>query len=229
MSKLNRQLGRGATRSSHVPHLSTRQITALVIAILTAVVLVPVGAQAAQVVNAIITDPGGVNKAHVDASGNLQVGGTVGIDPSSNTVSVDSSTALAVTSVDDAGRMAFQHDTSADFAVNQFEALASFTVPRGKRLVIRYFSAVGSVPVGQTIAIVEITTQVAGESVPHYAVPVPTGSNGLADFFAVGQDTTLYADGVVDFRVDRTDDTGAGGIVLSVSGYLIDCSVAPCN
>ncbi len=46
---------------------STRQVTAMVVAILVAVVLVPVGAQAAQVVSAIITDSGGTNQAHVDA------------------------------------------------------------------------------------------------------------------------------------------------------------------
>jgi hypothetical protein len=56
---------------------STRQLTALVVTVLLAVVLVPVGAQAAQMVSAIITDPGGTNKANVDAGGHLQIGGEV--------------------------------------------------------------------------------------------------------------------------------------------------------
>jgi hypothetical protein len=79
MSRLKRQRVRGGDSLLAGPAFSTRQITALVVAILLAVVLVPVGAQAAQVVSAIITDPGGTNKAHVDANGNLQVGGTVDV------------------------------------------------------------------------------------------------------------------------------------------------------
>jgi hypothetical protein len=62
------------------PGLTTRQLTALVVAVVLAVVLVPVGAQAAQVVSAIITDPGGTNKATVDAGGNLHVAGGVSVD-----------------------------------------------------------------------------------------------------------------------------------------------------
>jgi hypothetical protein len=84
MSRLKRQRGRGSDPLLAGPTFSTRQITAIVVAILLAVVLVPVGAQAAQVVSAIITDPAGTNKAHVDASGNLQVGGTVNVGNTAN-------------------------------------------------------------------------------------------------------------------------------------------------
>ncbi len=72
-----RTRSRGTTDLLSGGGFTARQVTALVVAILLAVVLVPVGAQAAQVVSAIITDPGGTNKARVDASGNLQIGGEV--------------------------------------------------------------------------------------------------------------------------------------------------------
>jgi hypothetical protein len=62
------------------PRLTTRQVTALVLGLLLAVVLLPFGAQAAQVVSAIITDPGG-NQATVDAQGNLHVADQA-MDPS---------------------------------------------------------------------------------------------------------------------------------------------------
>jgi hypothetical protein len=63
------------------PAFSTRQVTAIVMAILLAVVLVPMGAQAAQVVNAIITDPSGSSKANVDQTNSL----TVATRPASST------------------------------------------------------------------------------------------------------------------------------------------------
>ena len=57
---------------------STKQVTGMVVAMALAVLLYPAGARAANsLFGAVITDPGGANKAKVDASGNLQVGGTV--------------------------------------------------------------------------------------------------------------------------------------------------------
>jgi hypothetical protein len=57
---------------------SARRVTAMFVAMALAFVLYPVGATAAgRLINAVITDPGGANAAHVDADGGLQVGGTV--------------------------------------------------------------------------------------------------------------------------------------------------------
>jgi hypothetical protein len=84
-----RTRSRGTTDLLSGSGFTPRQVTALVLAVLLAVVLVPVGAQAAQVVSAIITDPAGTNKAHVDASGSLQVGDGSGALTIDGDVSVD--------------------------------------------------------------------------------------------------------------------------------------------
>ena len=59
---------------------TTRQVTILVLALLLTIVIIPAGARAAQVVDAIITDPGGTNQATVDPDGNLHVAGEVTVD-----------------------------------------------------------------------------------------------------------------------------------------------------
>jgi hypothetical protein len=61
------------------PGFTRGQLAAMFVALCLAVVLIPVGARAASLLNTVITDPGGVNKAKVDASGSLQVGGTVSV------------------------------------------------------------------------------------------------------------------------------------------------------
>ena len=55
------------------PGTTAGQLTVLAAALIVAVVLIPFGAQAAQTVGAIITDPDGATQAHVDSDGNLQV------------------------------------------------------------------------------------------------------------------------------------------------------------
>jgi hypothetical protein len=59
-----KELSAGAT-------FNTKHVTWLFLAALMTMMLVPVGAQAAQTVSAIITDPEGTNQAEVDDGGNL--------------------------------------------------------------------------------------------------------------------------------------------------------------
>jgi len=229
---------------------TTRQVTAMVVAVSLAVVLSPVGARAASLLGVVITDPAGTNKAHVDASGNLQVGGTVnaqqsgnwnvgltggstvGIASSANTVKVDSGTPVSVSSADDPGREAFQKGIAADIVDGHLFAHGFFTVPAGKRLVIRYVSGKIVLPPGQRAVDVFVITSVNGSLANHFVVPVFTASSSGTDISEFAQETQLYADpGPFDVEVgaDRSDSTGAGTFDIVVSGYLIDCSVAPCN
>lgn len=62
------------------PENITRQFVGLALVMIVAVLLIPVGVQAAQTVSAIITDPGGTNQATVDSNGSLSVAGNVTVD-----------------------------------------------------------------------------------------------------------------------------------------------------
>jgi hypothetical protein len=149
--------------------LTGRQLTAIAVAFALAIVLIPVGARAAQLVNAVITDPGGVNKATVDAGGNLHVAGAV---------TVNSSTPVAVTSADDPGRMAFQAIRNISMAGAL--GVAFVDVPTGKRLVITYVSGELILLAGQT-ARVELQVEGPGAG-DHFFVPTLTGTTTFSYF-----------------------------------------------
>src|SRR6266700_2524916 len=123
---MKRLLSRTRTQTNWLssPGFTPRQVTAMAVAVLLAVVLVPVGAQAAQVVSAIITDPAGTNKAHVDASGNLQVAGSVKL----------ANAPLSVTTTDDPGRQAFVGNAEVDFEGGDFAVGGLITGQEGRRL-----------------------------------------------------------------------------------------------
>jgi hypothetical protein len=163
--------------------------------------------------------------AHVDADGNLQVSGEVGIDPAGNTVSVDSSTPLSVSTIDDAARQAFEEAGTVGFATSV--ATLEFTVPEGKRLVIEFASFSVDIPTGQQVLEFRIQTRRVG----HLLVPSSTGAFFGSDHFVASQDLRLYADGgtTVQLVGRRGTNTGAGVMYAAVSGYLIDCTAAPCN
>jgi hypothetical protein len=163
--------------------------------------------------------------AHVDANGNLQVGGTVGIDSVANTVTLDSSTPVEVTSADDPGRMAFQEGTSLTVGPGQFFTTVHIDVPAGRRLVITQVSGVAELPSGQKLLFAGV-----GEATLHVFVPTFTGTSVTGDdIFTFSQDTMMFADSQVNLRAVRNDNTGSVDADFSVSGYLIDCLVAECN
>jgi hypothetical protein len=173
--------------------------------------------------------------AHVDANGNLQVGGTVGIDPEANFVTVDSSTPVLVTSVDDPGRAEF-HVSRAMFHEDGDGGIshAFIEVPAGKRLVITFVSGRAVLPGGQKLIDVSMETTTVGNAnaAVHRFVPSFTGTTtflGPIDHFVFSQDTQIYADGRIAIFSERSDDTVSGSVHVSISGYLIDCSVAPCS
>jgi hypothetical protein len=204
------------------PENNTRQFVALVLAMILATLLVPVGVQAAQVVEAIITDAEGVNQAAVDAGGNLHVAGEV---------SLDSSTPVAVTTTDDPGRTDFQTTFFGEWADGNPFASDDFSVPQGKRLVITYVSGNLKLPAGQQLLDLTLSN---GAGLDHFFVPTRIATTGR-DHYSFSQETTIYVGGAaccstqVVFTAQRDDFFPTGEFEVSVSGYLIDCSVAPCN
>ncbi|HEV8649976.1 MAG TPA: hypothetical protein VG276_11375 [Actinomycetes bacterium] len=206
------------------PRLTPGQLTALVVGLVAALLLAPVGAQAAaSLADVVITDPADpARQAHVDANGNLRVAGSVRV----------ADTPLAVTSADDPGRLAFLRQVILSFRIDSTSATNSFLVPAGKRLVIRYVSADADLPTGQRLIVLGLHTRIIlGQLVPHHFVPVFTGTIGTRGHFAVAQDTQLYAapETSVFIAAARSGTGGEGTITVSVSGYLIDCAVGACS
>jgi hypothetical protein len=203
---------------------NTRQFVALALAMILAVLLIPVGVQAAQTVNAFITDPGGVNQATVDADGSLSVAGNV---------TVDSSTPVDVTSADDPARMAFQDDAVVNFAIGSGSAewSAGENIPSGMRLVITHVSGQAFLRSTQKLIDVSLTVSSPGHA-SHFFIPTHTASGvlGARDLFVFSQDTKIYSDSnSISIQLRRDPAFLDAQAVLSISGYLIDCSVAACN
>jgi hypothetical protein len=215
--------------------LTGRQLTAIAVAFALAIVLAPVGARAAQFVSSIITDPGGVNQATVDRGGNLHVAGTMSVDSSTPvSVSVDDTTPVSVTSLDDPGRHPFEATAGDTFeSVGEF-AIADFPlVPAGKRLVLEYVSVLARIPSGQRLLQVELTP-LASNAIHLLPAPTFTGTGAitpLLDHYVTSQDLRLYVAGNSQLRVvaERDSTLGHGTLLVSISGYLIDCSASPCS
>jgi hypothetical protein len=212
---------------------SARQIMTMVVALSLTFVLLQFGTAAAVTfVNAIVTDPTNPSfQAHVDSSGNLQVGGTVGINPTSNVVTVNSATPVSVTSLDDPGRNPFQAFSGGGFVSGV--ATGGFTVPTGKRLVIQYVSMQINLPPTDSLVDISIGTQQGCCGLKHRLVPFRLGTDANGVHYEVGQDLTLYAEGRVGVTFEVDDAKGISSSAYEffafVSGYLIDCTVAPCN
>ncbi len=192
------------------PRLSAGQLTALVVGLIVGLLLAPVGAQAASaLLNVAITDPANpARQAHVDAAGNLQV-----------------------SSGDDPARLAFQTEISINLPSDNLSGSDHFSVPAGKRLVIRYVSALALLPTGQKLIHLGLTTDLGDTSASHRFVPVFTGSSGPRDFFLAAQDTQVHADPgtVVTIFAGRSNSSDIGAVNVDVSGYLIDCTVGACG
>jgi hypothetical protein len=239
---------RSAGEARPASGFTSRQVTAVAVAVSLAFLLWPAGARASSaLINAVVTDPAGTNKAQVDASGNLQVGGTVGAQQSgtwnvgfvgipkvgifagSNTVKVDSTVPISVTSADDPGREAFEHEATMAFSDGDTKAIASFDIPTGTRMVITYISGELRLPSGEQAYGIGVESVVNDSGAPHFVVPTITASTATLDVFDFAQETQFYADpsSPVALVASRSAPSGNGSVVLTVSGYLIDCSHAP--
>jgi hypothetical protein len=131
--------------------------------------------------------------------------------------------------VNDPGRMPYQSLSSSNLCAN--ECNVSFpVVPVNSRLVVQHFS-------GQVIALVTATdnwfVSLLLPSGPVSSVitqqPVSGLSQGPAAFF--DQSTLAYFDAgqspTIHVRVGPSENH-AGLANLSITGYLLDCAVAPC-
>ncbi len=101
--------------------------------------------------------------------------------------------------------------------------------------MIEFVSLDSVLPSGEKLVIADISTVLHNQHTEYHLTPVFTGTdvNGRPEF-AADQDLRLYADGGTDVTVIGVTDTPApngftGVIAGQVSGYLIDCLVAPCN
>ena len=107
----------------------------------------------------------------------------------------------------------------------------SFTVPTGKRLVIRNVSGQAQLPVGQQLLFVGLTTTVDNNQGTHYFPTSFAGTLGTEkDFYQFGQETWIVADGgttVYQFAL-RSSGTNPDNLAritsIEVTGYLIDVS-----
>jgi hypothetical protein len=189
------------------PEHNTRQFIPLALAMILAVLLIPVGVQAAQTVSAFITDSGGVNQATVDVEGNLHV------------------------AAHDPARVEFHHTEPQLVESGHDRVTTTIDVPDGKRLVLTFVSGRAAVPTGQTLVDAHVSVGTEGNPTPavHHLVPSLQGGTAAFDVFAFAQEMEIPADGTFQVVVERFPSAGVAQIDVAVSGYLIDCSVAACN
>ena len=119
----------------------------------------------------------------------------------------------------------FQEEVILQFPSGTVNASQSFQVLPGKRLVIEHVSARAALTEGQQLTETSIETlQVGGGSaIKHYfAASFQGNTPGTADYYAISQQTRLYAVGGVQVRAFRNGTAGSGTVNISVSGYLID-------
>ena len=179
----------------------------MALALAMALVLIPVGAQAIQVVNAIITDPGGINQATVDPTGDLHVAAS-----------------------DGSGKAAFTFGAAmpsmppGNLATNR-----AIAIPPGKRLVITHISGSAQLPAGQSVALVQLLVSTDMGNAVHYFVPTRSAASATAVRYLFSQDTTIYADDEIKVYVVRSASADGASADVAVSGYLIDCSAATCT
>ncbi len=142
------------------------------------------------------------------------------------TVNNGESNPVLVQSVND-GVTPFHQTVTSTIPNGSVSGSGIIAVPSGQRLVIEYASAFITVPAGQNIHQLDITTEIRGVRVPHY---LTRNSNGTSfsgsEVFTAGQPLRLYADGdtAVIFNVARNIANGSGSLTVSVSGYLMKIS-----
>jgi hypothetical protein len=150
--------------------------------------------------------------AHVDADGNLQVGGSV-----------------ATTSSDDPGRVAFNGSAAVNITAGSLSAVVTIDIPDGMRLAVTHISGGFNLPGGQKPVLINLTGLGPGH-VDHFFAPIFSSTDDVGrDNFAFSQDFAFYAEGELRFVVQRSGTGGLGVAFYGVSGYLIDCEAEPCN
>lgn len=175
------------------PRLNGRHITAMVTAVCIAVVLAPVSVLATSSASRVyITDPSNAAyRAHVSAAGNLSVTAAPGLPGTPFT-------RLAVG-----------------------PSPISFTIPKGKHLVIETVSVNVDVTSGNSIyAQVDYTTGGIGGNV--FLPLAYSYTESGYDTYVATASVRVYADPGSTVRLSTSSPTGSTGTdFLSVSGYLV--------
>lgn len=123
-------------------------------------------------------------------------------------------------------RLPFQASATGAFGIGSVSGSGLIAVPAGKRLFIEYASAFVTLPSGQNLHQISISTTVGGGTVQHYLTRGFNGPHfsGTDDVFASGQEIRLSADGgtAVVFSLARSSAAASGTLAVTVSGYLED-------
>jgi hypothetical protein len=200
-------------------------MTVLFVSLFIAVVAVPVGATAAQLLNVTITDPEGTNQASVDTDGDLHV--EVG------------NTSLPV-QFQGTGR--FEHVPAEPFRMKGIIGLevgesfdgTKVQVPAGKMFVAEHVAAIVNVPPGQkaeiSIGVTEANKLYVYTPILHYQVTT-SFSSSPDDLLHANEEITIYAGAAgpaeVEFgciRMDPGSSSPSGFAICDIllTGYLVD-------
>lgn len=120
------------------------------------------------------------------------------------------------------GDTAFQQSIVVDLPDSSAFAFASYTIPRGKRLVIRYLAVSAPVPAGQRFTS-SVQTTVLGSSAEYPQVYFAQSNGDGTDQLISAQSLTIQADGdtTVYLQVFRKIPRGRTQITFVISGDLI--------
>jgi len=119
----------------------------------------------------------------------------------------------------------FQMRVPVSLPENSAVGYTNTEVPEGKRLVIENVSALVSVPIGQGVTRIGVSTEVIGYGLVEHFFPSQfqtTRVDGEGDIFIAAQPTRLYADTQFTVYIQRDGyaDSASGAVVIS--GYLED-------
>jgi hypothetical protein len=230
--------------------ITGRQVATIVLVAMFVTLLIPLGASAAGGLSKVlITDPtNNTQQAHVDASGNLQVGGTVNVG---NTPSVSAQqsgswnvgiTGTPTVGLDPSANVVDdQHDPArqaVQFSIEMFlrdglqgDSTSPYTVPALRRLVVTNVSAQAQLPIGQRPTVIGL--RLFGQFRSFYYFPLEFGGTAFSRDFWSGNRSTAFvveAGDTPTFDFLRDSDTGQASLTFTISGYLIHCTAQlPCN
>lgn len=116
-----------------------------------------------------------------------------------------------------------------------------FSVPAGQRLVIENISGTFNVPDGQAPSDIFVVSgvltgggghQIVDYSfVPTYVSTQQTGNGAIASY-ALNQHVLIYQDTgqpLIFIEADRNSSAGFANAQFTLTGYLVDCTIAPCR
>jgi hypothetical protein len=120
--------------------------------------------------------------------------------------------------VRDAARIPFQFSVNLDITHNQVTSFSNtIPIPPGKQLVLEYVSGFATLPSGQQIKRLFITTDPG--SFRHY---FPFYPQAAGEAFIASEPVRMYVIGGFYFGVERNWFAGLANVHVSISGYFVD-------